>query len=80
MTPLRQRMLEDMQLRGFSPRTQEAYVRAVHQLAAHFHRSPDRLGEDELRQYFLYLTNVKHFALPVSPLRCAGSSSSTSGP
>jgi len=36
MTPLRQRMLEDMQLRAFSPRTQEAYVRAVRQLAAHF--------------------------------------------
>jgi integrase/recombinase XerD len=62
MTPLRQRMLEDMQLRGFAPRTQEAYVRAVYQLAAHFHRSPEQLGEDELRQYFLYLTNVKHFA------------------
>ena len=62
MTPLRQRMLDDLQLRGFSPRTQEAYVRAVHQLAAYFHRAPDKLGEDELREYFLYLTNVKHFA------------------
>lgn len=62
MTPLRQRMLEDMQLRGFSPRTQEAYVHAVRQLAAHFHRPPDRITEDELRQYFLYLANVKHFA------------------
>jgi integrase-like protein len=62
MTPLRQRMLGDMQFRGFSLRTQEAYVRAVHQLAAHFHRPPDQLGEEELREYFLYLTNVKHFA------------------
>src|SRR5438093_12254449 len=62
MTPLRQRMLDDLQLRGFSPRTQEAYVRAVHQLAAYFHRAPDQLGEAELREYFLYLTNVKHFA------------------
>ena len=62
MTPLRQRMLEDLQLRGFSPRTQEAYVRAVRQLAAHFHRPPDQLGEEHLREYFLYLTNVKHFA------------------
>ena len=62
MTPLRQRMLEDMQLRGFSPRTQEAYVNAVHQLAAHFHRSPDQLGEEDLRAYFLHLTNVKRFA------------------
>ena len=58
MTPLRQRMLEDMQLRGFSPRTQEVYVHAVRQLAAHFHKSPDQLTEDDLRQYFLYLANV----------------------
>jgi integrase/recombinase XerD len=62
MTPLRQRMLDDLQLRGFSPRTREAYVRAVRQLAAHFHRPPDQLGEDQLREYFLYLTQVKHFA------------------
>jgi site-specific recombinase XerD len=62
MTPLRQRMIEDMQLRGFSARTQEAYVHAVGQLARHFHRPPDRLTEDELRAYFLFLTNVKHFA------------------
>lgn len=62
MTPLRQRMLEDMQLRGFAPRTQEAYVHAVRQLAAHFHKPPDQITEDDLRQYFLYLTTVKHFA------------------
>jgi site-specific recombinase XerD len=55
-------MLEDMQRRGFSPRTQEAYVRAVRQLAAHFHRGPDQLGEEELREYCLHLANVKHFA------------------
>jgi hypothetical protein len=36
-TPLRQRMIEDMQLRGFSTRTQESYVTAVRQLAAPFH-------------------------------------------
>jgi len=62
MTPLRRRMIEDMQLRGFSARTQEAYVHAVRQLAGHFHKPPDRLTEDDLRAYFLYLTNVKHFA------------------
>jgi site-specific recombinase XerD len=55
-------MVEDMQLRGFSPRTQEAYVHAVRQLAGHFHTPPDRLTEDDLRQYFLHLTTVKHFA------------------
>ena len=50
MTPLRQRMLEDMQLRGFSARTQECDVAAVRQLAEHFHRSPDHLTEEDLRQ------------------------------
>ena len=62
MTPLRRRMLEDMQLRGFSARTQECYAAAVRQLAEHFHRSPDRLTEEDLRQYFLYLANEKKVA------------------
>ena len=62
MTPLRQRMLEDMQLRGLSARTQECYVAAVRQLAAHYHTSPASLTDDQLRQYFLYLTNEKQVA------------------
>lgn len=62
MTPLRQRMLEDMQLRGFAARTQEAYLYAVSQLAQHCHKSPDAITEEELRQFFLYLVNVKHVA------------------
>jgi site-specific recombinase XerD len=65
-------MLQDMQLRGFSQRTQETYVRAVPQLAVHFHRSPDQLGEEELREYFLYLTNVKHFAPPSFTIALCG--------
>ncbi|MDA2923333.1 phage integrase N-terminal SAM-like domain-containing protein [Acidobacteria bacterium AH-259-L09] len=48
MTPLRQRMIEDMQLRGFSARTQECYVAAVRQLAQHYHRSPDQFTEEDL--------------------------------
>lgn len=59
MTPLRQRMIEDMQLRGLSERTQETYVWAVRQLAEHYGKSPARITEEELRQYFLYLTNEK---------------------
>ena len=58
MTPLRQRMIEDMQLRGYSPKTQEAYLRAVRQLAKHFGKSPADLTEEDLRGYFLYLTPV----------------------
>jgi integrase/recombinase XerD len=59
MTALRQRMLEDMQLRDLAPKTQEAYVGAVAQLAKYFDKSPELLTEEELRQYFLYLSNAK---------------------
>jgi len=62
MTPLRQRMLEDMQLRGLAARTQESYLAAIQQLALHYGKSPDLLTEEQLRQYFLYLRNVKRVA------------------
>ena len=62
MTALRQRYIEDLQLRGLSPRTQESYVRVVRQLAKHYGKSPDVLTEEELRQYLLYLKNEKHAA------------------
>jgi integrase/recombinase XerD len=62
MTELRKRMIECLQLRGLAERTQEAYTRAVRQLAAHYHKSPDQISEAELRQYFLYLMNVKHYS------------------
>ena len=59
MTKLRQRMIEDMQLRGLSEKTQDSYLRAVRQLAEHYHKTPDQISEEELRQYFLYLKNVR---------------------
>jgi site-specific recombinase XerD len=59
MTVLRQKMLEDMQLRGLSEKTQEIYVRAVRQLAEYYGKSPDTIGENQLRQYFLYLKNTR---------------------
>ena len=62
MTALRQRMTEDMQLRSLSPRTQESYIRSVSKLAEHYHRSPDKISEEELRQYFLYMKNEKKYA------------------
>ena len=58
MSALRERMIQDMQLRGFSPRTQESYDRAVRKLAEHYHKPPDRVTEEELRQYFLFRTTV----------------------
>jgi site-specific recombinase XerD len=59
MTPLRRRLLEDLTLRGYAPRTREAYVASVRQLAEHYGRSPDRITEAELRDYFLYLKDEK---------------------
>jgi integrase/recombinase XerD len=72
MTELRKRMIECLQLRGLAERTQEAYTRAVRQLAAHYHKSPDQLSEAELRQYFLYLKNVKHYSRPTMTVAICG--------
>lgn len=72
MTPLRQRMIENMQLRGLSARTQGAYVLAVRQLAEHYHRSPDQITEEDLRQYFLYLANEKRIARATATIALCG--------
>jgi hypothetical protein len=53
MSPLRQRMIEDMQLAGLSAATQAIYIKAVRGLAAHYRRSPDQLSEEEVRAYLL---------------------------
>ena len=62
MTELRKRMIEDLQLRGMSERTQVMYVRAVRQLAEHYQKSPDKITEEELREYFLYCKNIKKWS------------------
>lgn len=62
MNALRQKMLEDMQLRGLALRTQEAYINAVFQLSKRLKKSPDQVNEEELRDYFLYLKNEKRVA------------------
>jgi integrase/recombinase XerD len=62
MTSLRQKMIEDMQLRGLADKTQDAYLWAVRQLAEYYGKSPDQVDEAELRQYLLYLTNEKKVA------------------
>ena len=58
--------------RGMSERTQEAYVRAVRQLAQHFQKSPDLVSEEELRQYFLHRKNVKKYARPTPTIALCG--------
>ena len=53
MTPLRRRMIQDMQLRNFAPRTIIVYVNCVVRFARHFGRSPELLGPDDVRAYLL---------------------------
>jgi hypothetical protein len=72
MTELRKRMIESLQLRGMSERTQECYVRAVRQLAQHYHKSPDLITEEELRQYFLHIKNVKKYSRAASTIAICG--------
>jgi site-specific recombinase XerD len=62
MSALRDKMIEDMQLKGLAVRTQEAYVNAVLQLSRYFKKSPDCVDEEGLREYFLYLKNEKQVA------------------
>jgi integrase/recombinase XerD len=58
ITPLRRRMIEDMQVRNLSPVTQRCYVHAVAKFARHFNRSPDRLRLAEIRAYQIHLTTT----------------------
>ena len=64
ISPLRQRMMDDMRMRKLSPKTQSAYIRAVRQLARFLGRSPDAASVEDLRRYQLHL--VDHGVSPIS--------------
>ncbi|MGH8846773.1 MAG: tyrosine-type recombinase/integrase [Polaromonas sp.] len=59
MTPLRQRMIQDLQLRGYSERTVQAYVQPVVRLARHYGSSPDQLTQEQIRDYLIHLSTVQ---------------------
>ncbi len=59
MTPLRQRMIEDMQLRNFATTTQRSYIHYVADFAKHFNRSPQDLDLEAVRQYQLHLAQER---------------------
>jgi integrase/recombinase XerD len=74
MTPVRQRMTEDMQVRNLSPHTQASYVQQVSLFARYFNKSPEVLGPEEIRAYQVYLTNERKLSpssilIAVSALR-----------
>ena len=62
MTPLRQRMIDDMVSAGLAANTQAAYIRAVRGLAKHYRRSPDELSEAQVRSYLLSLRDERGVA------------------
>ena len=62
MTPLRRRVLEDMQLRNLSPETQRNYVHHISGLARFYQTSPEHLGLEEIREYQLYLINERRLS------------------
>ncbi len=59
MTPLRQKMINDMKLRRFSPGTQKLYVYAVESLAKYYNRSPDLISQEEVYVFLIYLQEEK---------------------
>jgi integrase/recombinase XerD len=72
MTPLRRRMIEDLQLRGYAKRTVEAYVHPVVQLATFYDRSPDQLTEEEVRRYLVHLAVTRKVARSTQTIALCG--------
>ena len=62
MTPLRQRLLEELQRRNYAPDTTRGYILAVKQFAEYFGKSPDRLGPEQVRRFQLHLLNEKRLS------------------
>ena len=62
MTSLRQRFIEDMQIRNLAVNTQFYYVYQVSRFARHFNKSPVLLGPEQIRAYQVYLTNERKLA------------------
>ena len=76
VSPLRQRMIDDMTIRNMTPGTQKVYIRAVKNFSLFFERSPDKLTFDDVREYHLHLASRKLEARPStrSCARCVSSS------
>jgi len=58
-TPLRQQVINELTLRGYSPRTHTSYLEALSRIARYYHRSPDTLSNQEIKNYLLYLLNER---------------------
>src|SRR5471030_3195953 len=72
MSELREKMVRDMQLRRFAPRTQESYLEAVYGLAKHYKRSPDKVENREVEDYLLYLMNERGLSWSTCDIKANG--------
>ena len=72
MTDLLQHFAQDLELRGFAERSVEAYVRSVRLLAEHYNKPPDKINEDELRNYFLFNKNIRKWSRTASTIAICG--------
>jgi integrase/recombinase XerD len=59
VSPMRQRMIEDMTVRNLAPNTQDSYLRQVSLFSRHFNKSPEQLGPEEIRAYQIYLAEER---------------------
>jgi integrase/recombinase XerD len=71
ISPLRQRMIEDMTIRNLSRSTQQSYIYAVAKFSRHFKCSPDRLGMENVRSYQLHLIDQKYSWSHINQVACA---------
>jgi integrase/recombinase XerD len=71
VSPLRQRMIDDMTIRNMTPGTQKGYIRAVKNFSLFFARSPDKLTFDDVRKYHLHLASRKLEAQTINQIICA---------
>ena len=77
MTTLREKMIGDMQLHHFTESTQKSYLIAVYGLAKYYHMSPDKISQDQLKDYILYLINDRSLKWSTINTITAGIRSST---
>jgi integrase/recombinase XerD len=71
VSPLRQRMIEDMTIRNLSRSTQQSYIYAVAKFSRHFQCPPDRIGMEEVRAYQLHLVAQKYSWTHINQVACA---------
>jgi hypothetical protein len=80
VTQLRKRVLEELERRNYSQATARAYVGAIRRFAAYFHRSPDLLGPEHVRQYQLHLFQERKLSDVLAPFGLTATRIASTGP